>query len=397
MSGDEKPAGIATGEDEARWISLPGTPRERGYRMPAEWEPQTTTWLAWPHNEETYQAYLPAVYNTYLEFIRALVGGQTVSLLVTDESMELKVRDLLVQAGIALDRVSCYRVPTVDTWIRDYGPTFVVARPGTAPAPLAMVCWTFNAWGGKYADLARDDGVPRAMNAQLQLPVFEPGIVLEGGSIDVNGRGTVLTTEQCLLNPNRNPALSRADVEAYLRDYLDASHVLWLAEGIVGDDTDGHIDDVARFVDARTVVCAYEDDPGDANYEALHENYHRLQAMTDQDGHPLRVLKVPMPGEVEVEDTRLPASYLNFYVGNAVVVVPTFRHVNDQRACEILQGLFPDRRVVGIDCRGLVYGLGALHCCSQQQPAVPAPADAPPSSPARTQRVHAAVDAREGT
>jgi agmatine deiminase len=226
------------------------------------------------------------------------------------------------------------------------------------------VKWKFNAWGNKYDDLIGDDRIPHELNKVLGLPMFEPGIVLEGGSIEVNGAGTVLTTEQCLLNENRNPELSAEQVEECLKEYLDVSRVLWLAEGIVGDDTDGHIDDIARFVGEKTVICAFEDDPADDNYEILADNYKRLA------GFGLNVIKLPMPGYVGDRHARLPASYANFYIGNAVVVVPVFGHANDHPALEIIQKCFPSRRVVGVNATTMVHGLGTIHCCSQQEPAI---------------------------
>jgi agmatine deiminase len=214
-----------------------------------------------------------------------------------------------------------------------------------------------------------DNHIPQQIASWLNVPRVQPGIVLEGGSIDVNGRGTGLTTEQCLLNPNRNPHLRRSDLEGYLRDYLGVWHVIWLGEGIVGDDTDGHVDDIARFVAPDTVVCAVEDDPQDANYALLQDNYRRLRVATDQDGQPLRVVPLPMPGIVGPPEARLPASYANFYIANGVVLVPTYNHPNDRVALSILQELFPQRQVLGLPCTALVWGLGALHCVTQQQPA----------------------------
>jgi agmatine deiminase len=234
----------------------------------------------------------------------------------------------------------------------------------------AMVRWNFNAWGGKYDDQVRDGKIPTIINRWLDLPQFVPGIVLEGGSIDVNGRGTVLTTRSCLLNPNRNPSLSGDEIEELLREYLGVVKVIWLNDGIVGDDTDGHVDDIARFVAPSTVVCAYEKDIADANYPALHENYEILKQSSDQDGTPLMVVKLPMPAKVTRDDERFPASYTNFYIGNTVVIVPVFRDPNDAVALQIIQGLFPDRKVIGIDARAMVEGFGTFHCATQQQPRV---------------------------
>jgi agmatine deiminase len=258
-----------------------------------------------------------------------------------------------------------HRIPTDEPWCRDHGPTFVVRD-----AELAVVDWRYNAWGGKYPPYDHDDAVPARVAALLGVRAFHPGIVLEGGSVDVNGRGTLLTTESCLLNPNRNPALGRADIEEYLREYLSAPHVVWLGEGIVGDDTDGHVDDLTRFVGPRAVVTVVEADPADANHRPLQENLRRLRAARDQDGRPLEILALPMPGVVECEGQRLPASYANFYVGNEVVLVPTFAHANDGTALEVLARCFPGRRILGIESTALVWGLGAFHCATQQQPAV---------------------------
>src|SRR5262249_21901249 len=305
------------------------TPKALGYSMPAEWEPQEAVWLTWPHNELTWpDGMLAGVERSYIDFIRPLPSGQKIKLLVKNAEAEMRVREMLDREGIALTQVIFIPVSAEDSWIRDYGPTFVVHRE---QRQLAMVKWRFNAWGDKYDDLIADDRIPGELNRTWGLHMFEPGIVLEGGSIEVNGAGTVLTTEQCLLNINRNPHLKREEIETYLRNYLNVSRVLWLAEGIVGDDTDGHIDDIARFVDRDTVICAFEDDPADANHRVLKDNYERLA------GFGLNVIKLPMPGYVGDRHERLPASYANFYIGNAAVAVPVFGHANDNRALEIVR------------------------------------------------------------
>ncbi len=341
-----------------------GTPMRLGFSMPAEWEPHEATWLAWPHDPESFGD-LPAAEEAFLGIIAALAPGERVNLLVRNPEMEELVRGLLPGAGIDPGRVSFIRFDYADVWFRDYGPAFVVNR---GDGGLGMVAWEFNAWGGKYPGFARDSRIPSCMNRRLDLPLFRPGIVLEGGSIDVNGRGTLLTTEQCLLNPNRNPGLPRGETESYLREYLGASTVVWLAGGIAGDDTDGHIDDLARFVGPSAVVCAREEDEGDENFRVLRENERILRKARDQDGRPLDVIPLPMPGPLG-EDARLPASYLNFYIGNRAVLVPVFSDPNDERALKILADLFPERRVAGIDCRALVEGLGGIHCITLQQPA----------------------------
>ena len=339
-----------------------------GFHMPAEWRTHAATWLTWPKDPETWPNRVSHVERIYLEMMAALTPHEIVNLLVDDEATEQAVRQRCSFPGA--ENIRFHHIPTIDSWIRDYGPNFVVNRDGRA----AFNDWIFNAWGNKYETLKQDDGIPRVLEPVLQLRRFEPGIVLEGGAIDVNGAGCVLTTEQCLLNPNRNPQLSRAEIEEYLRSYLGVSKVLWLAKGIVGDDTDGHIDDIARFVAPNVVVCAVEDDPEDANYELLQDNLARLQSMTDANGRPFEIVTLPMPGVVGGTSTdtrnldRLPASYANFYIANNVVLAPVFAHANDARAIETLQRVFPDRRVVPINCEPLVWGMGTIHCVTQQQP-----------------------------
>jgi agmatine deiminase len=339
-----------------------------GYRMPAEWEPHAATWLAWPHNEDTWPRRLPQVREIFLAMTEALHQDEMVHLLVDDAAAAEQVGRLMQARGIDAGSVSLHEIPTADAWLRDSGPIFLT---GAAPQPpLAASAWRFNAWGGKYDDLQADAGLSQRIASCLGVPCFEPGIVLEGGAIDVNGSGACLTTEQCLLHPNRNPELPRADIERHLGDTLGVCHVIWLGRGIVGDDTDGHVDDVARFVGPSTVVCALETDPQDANFAPLQDNFRRLQAATDGRGRPLDVVPLPMPGRVGSPQERLPASYANFYIGNGVVLVPTYDHPDDDRALGILRDLLPGRRVVGISCEPLVWGRGAIHCVTQQQPAI---------------------------
>ena len=336
--------------------------------MPAEWEPHRATWLAWPHNLETWPKQLELVKEIWTKMIRAISLEEEIRLLVNDERAQAEATKRLSSVRTVMKHVSIYRVPTVDVWIRDYGPTFITRRG--VEGKLAFIDWVFNAWGQKYQSYVQDDRVAKEIAALLRIPVFKPGIVLEGGSIDVNGCGTCLTTEQCLLNPNRNPRLGRSEIERALRDYLGVDHFVWLGEGIVGDDTDGHIDDIARFVNPTTVVCAIEEDSKDKNYAPLQENYERLQDATDQDGKKLTVVPLPLPGRVGQEGMRLPASYANFYIANGTVLVPTYNHSNDAAALGILGDLFPDRKVVGIPCGSLVVGLGAIHCVTQQEPLI---------------------------
>jgi agmatine deiminase len=313
---------------------------------------------------------VPQVEEIYLEMIAALTPHEIVNLLVDDAEVERLVRDRCTAATAS--RIRFHHIQTVDSWIRDYGPNFLIGPDGEG----AFNDWIFNAWGNKYEELKKDDTVPRRLEPFLKMKRFSPGIVMEGGSIEVNGAGCVLTSEQCLLNPNRNPDLSRAEIEQYLKDYLGVTKVLWLGEGIVGDDTDGHIDDVARFVARDVIACAVEDDPEDANYEILQDNLKRLRSMTDAVSRPFDIVSLPMPGMVGGNSTesrdleRLPASYANFYIANSVVLAPVFGHANDERAVDTLQRLFPTRRIVPINCEPLVWGMGAIHCVTQQQPQI---------------------------
>ncbi len=336
--------------------------------MPAEWEPHAGTWLSWPRAEGiSFPGSYERVPSMWLRMIEELSSGEEVHVNVLDEADEGRVAALLrASERVRGERVHLHRIPTDEPWCRDHGPTFVV-RDGE----LAVVDWGYNAWGGKYPPFERDDAVPRQVAAVLGVRAFHPGIVMEGGSFDVNGRGTVLTTESCLLNPNRNPHLDRAAIEGYLGDHLGARHVVWLGDGIAGDDTDGHVDDLTRFVAPGTVVTVVEDDPADENHRPLQENLARLRSAVDQDGRPLEVVTLPMPRPLLRDGQRLPATHANFYVGNAVVLVPTFAGPSDARALEILGRCFPSRRVVGIDSRDLVWGLGAFHCATQQQPLTP--------------------------
>ena len=267
------------------------------------------------------------------------------------------VRGLLESHRVPLDRVFFHHFPAYEPWCRDHGPIFLKRNNDRA-----IVDWGYNAWGNKYPPYDLDDAVPQHVAQFRKLPLFSPGPVMEGGSIDVNGRGALLTTEACLLNPNRNPHLKKTEIENYLKAYLGVTEIFWLGDGIVGDDTDGHIDDITRFVSPTTVVTVVEDDPADANYQLLRENLKRLRTM------PFQIVELPMPGVIEHEGQRLPASYANFYIANGVVIVPTYRHANDQKALGILQKHFPDRRVIGIDSTELIWGLGSFHCITQQEP-----------------------------
>ncbi len=347
----------------------PGSPAAQGYRMPPEWAPHRGTWLSWPHKEASWPGKFAPVPPIFARMVALLAEHEEVHVNVLGPDMEAEVRARVAAEGAKLANVFCHHFPTNDAWCRDHGPIFV-QREGPAGPEQAIVDWGYNAWGGKYPPFDQDDVIPTRVGERFGIPVFHPGIVMEGGSLDVNGAGTLLTTEACLLNPNRNPHLDRAAIERFLRDYLGVWHILWLGDGIVGDDTDGHVDDLTRFVNPTTVVTVVEDDPADENYEPLQENLRRLRGMTDQDGRPLDVVTLPMPRAVEHEGQRLPASYANFYVANRLVLVPTYDPERDPVAIATLEQLFPGRRVVGIDCTDLVWGLGAFHCVSQQWPAL---------------------------
>ena len=345
------------------------TPSARGYRQPAEWAPHEATWLSWPHNRDSWPGVFEGVEPAMVDFVRALAACEPVYINVLDADHERHVRRLLA-AAVAPERLRLYRFPTNDAWARDHGAIFVT-RP-TAKEPRLAVDFDYNAWGGKYPPFDLDREVGRQMAEALGVPRYaKPGVVLEGGSIEVNGEGALLTTEQCLLNPNRNPKLTRADIEAMLRDCFGVREILWVGDGIEGDDTDGHIDDLTRFVAPRTVVTVVEPNRADPNHAPLEAN-RRLLDTLPIGGRRLDVIELPMPEPQYLEEQRLPASYANFYVANGAVFVPTFGCPADEVACATLRDCFPGRRVVAVDCRVLIAGLGALHCLTQQVPAATA-------------------------
>lgn len=348
--------------DRASW------PSARGYRLPAEWGPHEATWLSWPHNRDSWPGVFEGVDPAMVEFVRALAACEPVYINVLDAEHEQHLRRLL-RAAAPPERLRFYRFPTNDAWARDHGAIFVT-RP-THDEPRLAVDFDYNAWGGKYPPFDLDRQIGRQMAEALGVPRFEQmGTVLEGGSIEVNGEGTLLTTEQCLLNPNRNPQLAQADIERILRDAFGVTEVLWLGEGIEGDDTDGHIDDLTRFVDPTTVVTVVEPNRADPNHVPLAANRRLLDTLS-AGGRALTVRELPMPEPQYLEEQRLPASYANFYVANDAVLVPTFACPQDDVACGVLRECFPKRRVVPVDCRTIIAGLGALHCLTQQVPAVP--------------------------
>jgi agmatine deiminase len=343
------------------------TPAALGYRMPAEWEPHAATWLSWPRREGiSFPGAFDRVTPTLRRMVEALLTSEPVCINVCNGAHEAEARAVL--DGLPVEQLTFHRIPTNEPWCRDHGPIFLTRAPAGA-GRLAIVDWDYNAWGGKYPPCDLDEVVPTRVGEVLGVPIFYPRMILEGGSIEVNGAGALLTSEGCLLNPNRNPDFSRAEIEQRLRDYLGVTEILWLGEGIEGDDTDGHVDDLARFVGERTVVTVVEENRDDANYEPLQENLARLRAMK-WNGGPLEVLTMPMPMKMVREDLRLPASYANFYIANECILLPTFNAPNDAVAQSTLAKVFPQRRVVPIDCSELIWGLGAFHCLTQQQPAI---------------------------
>jgi agmatine deiminase len=344
-----------------------------GYRMPAEWEPHEATWLAWPHRLSDWPGKFAAIPWVYAEIVRHIAPGEIVRLIVTSAHHEAQARRMLGRAGVDLSRVEFFRFPLDRGWTRDFGPIFIKRDRKRA---VAIARFRFNGWA-KYPDSAKDDRVPERVARDLGLPlvpVVHNGVpvVLEGGSIDLNGRGTLITTEECLLDPKvqvRNPGFGREDLEAVFRTVLGVTHTIWLGRGIAGDDTHGHVDDLCRFVGPRRVVLCREQDPRDANYRPLEDARQRLQAARLEDSSRLEVVALPMPRPLMFDGQRLPASYANFYVANAAVLVPTFNDPADRIALGILADMFPDRPAVGIHAVDLVWGLGTLHCLSQQQPA----------------------------
>jgi len=350
--------------------AVDATPFERGFWMPAEWEHHQATWLGWPHEVTDWPGKFPAIPWAFAEIVRHLSRVERVYLLVENREAQSKIRAILKKSGANLDAIDFFRVPTDRGWMRDSGPICV----RTSSGEVAFTHWLFNGWA-KYSNHTKDAVAAARVNSKLKYPVWKPmhkgrRVVLEGGSIDVNGRGTLLTTEECLLSTTqeRNPSFCRDDYAQVFRDYLGATHILWLRNGIAGDDTHGHVDDLARFVNPTTIVAVAEQDPSDANYAPLRENLALLRSMKDIDGRAFRVETLPMPAPIYFDGQRLPASYANFYIANRLVIVPTFNDANDRVALNTLTSLFPGREVVGIACRDLVLGLGTLHCMTQQHP-----------------------------
>ena len=344
------------------------TPRELGYHFPAEFAPHEATWLSWPHKEESWPGKIHNIYPAYSQFVKILTLSEKVRINVKDEQMKNFALSHLQLAGVDLSKVEFFFHPTNDAWCRDHGPAFLI-NPH-ADIKKVIVDWGYNAWGNKYPPYDLDDVVPTLIGQHFKIPVFNPGIVMEGGSVEFNGKGTVLTSTCCLLNENRNSHLSQGDIENYLSDYYGVDQILWVDEGIVGDDTDGHIDDTIRFINDDTVLTVVETKVHDENYELLQQNLKSLSKMRLLNGKQLNVVELPMPDEVVYDDMRLPASYANFYISNKHVIVPTYQCEKDDKALEIISQCFPEREVVGIDSTEIIWGLGSFHCLSQQEPAV---------------------------
>ncbi len=343
-------------------------PAAQGYYFPAEWAPHRATWLSWPHKEASWPGKLNDIYTEYANFVKVIAQGERVCINIGNEALKAQATEYLRKAGADLSQIDFLPFATNDAWCRDHGPAFLINPK--ADVKKVIVNWDYNAWGGKYPPYDLDTNIPLRVAEHLKLPAFNPGIVMEGGSVEFNGEGTVLTTTACLLNPNRNPHLNQGQIEDYLRHFYGVEQVLWLDEGIEGDDTDGHIDDITRFVNTDTVITVIEENKRDNNYEPLQHNLKELKKMRLINGKQLNIVELPMPAAVSFEDQRVPASYANFYIANEAVIVPTFRDKNDDKALDIIRQCFTDRKVVGIDSYDIIWGLGSFHCLSQQEPAV---------------------------
>jgi agmatine deiminase len=351
------------------------TPRVLDYRMPAEWSPHSGTWIVWPHRKDDWPGRFGAIPYAFAEIVRNLVPYEPVRIVVESAARGAEARTVLESQGVDVGRLRFFPWRTDRSWVRDSGPIFV-RRAGSDgdPPRLGVTDWRFNGWA-KYDDWQKDDRLPSRVAREFDLPAWRPRVdgtrvVLEGGAIDGNGAGSLLATEECLLGEvqARNPGLDRAKIERVLSDYLGIDRVIWLGRGIVGDDTHGHIDDVARFVNEHTIVAAREPNPGDPNHPILEENLDRLRGATDGNGRPFDVVELPMPAPIAYAGQRVPASYLNFYIANGIVLVPTFNDPADRVALATLEKLFPDRQVTGIHSGDLIWGLGSIHCLTQQEP-----------------------------
>ena len=343
------------------------TPKSLGYYFPAEFAPHEATWLSWPHKEASWPDKIHTIFPFYSQFVKTLALSEKVRINVADEPMKAFAIGHLQQADVNMAQVEFFFHPTNDAWCRDHGPAFLLHK---TEAKKAIVDWGYNAWGGKYPPYDLDDVIPTLIGQHFGLPVFHPGIVMEGGSVEFNGAGTIITSTACLLNKNRNPHLNQGQIEEFLCNYYGQQQVLWVDEGIVGDDTDGHIDDTVRFVNEDTVITVIETHKNDDNYALLQHNLKQLQQMRLHNGKQLNIIELPMPDPLEWEEQRLPCSYANYYISNRHVIVPIFNASTDDKALQIIQSAHPERQVVGIDSTEIIWGLGSFHCLSQQEPAI---------------------------
>ena len=344
------------------------TPKELGYYFPAEFALHEATWLSWPHKEASWPGKIDSIYPNYSLFVKYLTQSEQVRINVANKAMELFATQHLLQAGVNLEEVTFFMHPTNDAWCRDHGPAFLINPK--APIKKIIVDWNYNAWGNKYPPFDLDDVIPTLIGKHFNIPVYHPAIIMEGGSVEFNGEGTLITSTACLLNKNRNPLLSKPEIENYLQQYYGVEQILWVEEGIIGDDTDGHIDDTVRFVNSDTVITVVEKNKQDENYALLQNNLQLLKKMRLLNGKQLNIIELPMPDPIIYEDQRLPASYANFYIANKYVIVPIFKCQNDDIALQIIGDAFPDRKVIGIDSTDIIWGLGSFHCLSQQEPLV---------------------------
>lgn len=340
------------------------TPKELGYSFPAEWHKHESTWLSYPHNESSWPDKIHTIFTSYNLFIKELAKNEIVNINILNKDMNDRVKEELITLDVNMSNIRFHNFPTNDAWCRDHGPAFVINEK---EGKRAIVDWNYNAWGGKYPS-ELDDKIPSLIANELGLEVFRGGIVMEGGSVDFNGKGTLLTTTSCLLNENRNPDLNQAEIEERLRNYYGVENVIWLGDGIDGDDTDGHIDDITRFVNEDTVITVVEENKKDENFLPLQENLKLLSRSRLENGKQINIVELPMPEKLIWEDQRLPASYANFYIANGSVIVPVFNSKNDNRAIYALEECFKDRKVIGIDSTEIIWGLGSFHCLSQQEP-----------------------------
>lgn len=342
------------------------SPKERGFFFPAEWHPHEATWITFPHNDHSWQGdKLSNMYPEYFALIKAISQGEKVKINVNHEALKDFILGELLTYKIDPQQVELFIRPTNDAWCRDHGPAFLIKNDSSE---RLLIDWGYNAWGGKYPPFDADDQIPQAIAQDLGIEFQSPGIIMEGGSVEFNGKGTVLTSRSCLLNPNRNPHLNQAQIENYLKAYYGVDQVLWVSDGIVGDDTDGHIDDTVRFVNENTVITMVEPNVEDENHAVLAQNLQELKEMRLLDGHALNIIEIPMPEAVVIDEFRAPGSYANFYICNAAVIVPIFDCPQDAVALDILSQLFTDRPVIGLSAREIIWGQGSFHCLTQQEP-----------------------------